>query len=408
MTHLINNATDHAATILALQDFNVSHPMLQEVVAGCLGHESFDSLIREEGNIGSSLHLKNAQLLILNLPMGATRAVGCLGAAEPYLTACLDGIEHEWHLCSPSEHDSKSVAFGPGPGLTVDSSITVFRGAQDLYERHAREIIPERLAVERGAEWAKGGVLELDPKIDAESAETLWSDGARWTICTNGIWVQDDHTPYKVEVLLTYRKAGRAGLVFEGCEFILGRAAQRAFLATFKPDAYVINQDSGLPKRPIVALIFDLKSDVVLGSAISVSGDYTEVMEEAIKDAFSEAGTSKFLNTIRPGESIEYVLDVDQKFDSARLNELVGRFDVSYKSPTTSKSATGGQVERLISRIYGFQPLIPPSAGRSKSKAVYTLEDLTRLVTLNITRHHETCGDRALSPMQRWNRRYAK
>lgn len=216
MTNLINNATDHAATILALQCFNVPHPMLQEVVAGCLGHESFESLIREEGKIGPSLHLKDAQLLILNLPLGAARAEGCLGAAEPYLTACLDGIEHERHLFGPSEHDSKSMAFRPGPGLTADSSVTVFRGAQDLYGRHARGVIAERLTAERGAEWIKDGVLELDPNIGAESAETLWPDEARWTIYASGTWAKNNQTPYEVEALLTYRKAVRVGLVFEG------------------------------------------------------------------------------------------------------------------------------------------------------------------------------------------------
>lgn len=408
MTNLINNATDHAATILALQGFHVPHPLLQEVVAGCLGHESFESLIREEGKVGPSLHWKDAQLLILNLPMGATRAKGCLGDAEPYLTACLAGIEHEWHLFGPTEHHSKSVAFKPEPGLTAESSVAVFRGPQDLYGRHARRVIAERLAAERGAEWIKDGVLELDPNIGAESAETLWSDEARWTICASGIWAKNNQSPYEVEALLTYRKAGRAGLVLEGCELNLGRAAQRAFLATFTPDAYVMDRNHDSPKRPIVALIFDLKSDAVLGSAISVSGDYTELMEKAINDAFSEDGTSTFLSTIRRGDSIQYVLDVDQKIDSGRLQELGRRLGISYKSPTKSTRATGGQVERLIRRMYGYQLLIQSSPGRSKPKAVYSVEHLTRLIASKITRHHETCGDSGLSPMECWNRRYAK
>lgn len=131
-------------------------------------------------------------------------------------------------------------------------------------------------------------------------------------------------------------------------------------------------------------------------------------MEKAIKDAFSEAGTSKFLTTIRRGDSIQYVLDVDREIDSGRLQELSRHLAISYKSPTKSTRATGGKAERLISRIYGYQPMTQPSPGRSKPKAGYTLEDLTRFITLKITHHHETCGDSGLTPMESWNRRYAR
>ncbi|MBP1122036.1 hypothetical protein [Pseudomonas sp. PvP028] len=390
MTELINDATDYAATLLALQGVSVSHPKLLEVVAGCLGHETFESL-REEGSTDTSLHLKDAQVLVLNLHLGAARAVQCLGAAEPHLTACLAGIEHEWRRSGLREDSSASVPFDCKAGLTEGSRISVFRGVQDFYARHAREVILQRLVDEGGAEWTSDGFPELDQTIDPESEETLWSDRARWTICGNGNWIRHDHPPCAVKGVLTYRKAGRAGLVFEGFQSdFQSTSKQVALLTTFKPDVFVVDTKGWSQKRPIVAVIFDLNSNAVLASAISVSDDCSEVMEKAIKEAFIEAGTSKSLDMIRHGNPNRYVLEADHKFDSARIQELVGNLGISYKSLSKSKRYVGGIAERMFRRLNGYAPMIPPSPGRHMPGAVYTLEDLSLLITLQIKRYHET------------------
>lgn len=390
MTELINDATDYAATLLALQGVSVPHPKLLEVVAGCLGHESFESL-REEGSTDTSLHLKDAQVLVLNLHLGAARAVQCLGAAEPHLTACLGGIEHEWRRSGLREDSSASVPFDCKAGLTEGSRISVFRGVQDFYARHAREVILQRLVDEGGAEWTSDGFPELDQTIDPESEETLWSDRARWTICGNGNWVRHDHPPCAVKGVLTYRKAGRAGLVFEGFQSdFQSTAKQVALLTTFKPDVFLIDTKDWSQRRPIVAVIFDLNSDAVLASAISVSDDYGDVMEKAIKEAFSEAGTSKSLDMNRHGNSKRYVLEVDHELESARPQELARNLSIPYKSLSKSRKYIGGKVERMLNRLNGYAPMIPPSPGRRMPSAVYTLEDLTLLITLHIKRYHET------------------
>lgn len=332
MTELINDATDFAATLLALHDVSVPHPELQEVVAGCLGHESYDSLM-EEGSTGPSLHLKDAQLLVLNLHLGAARAVQCLGAAEPHLTACLDGIEHEWRRSGLREDSSASVPFDCEAGLTEGLRTSVFRGVQDFYARHAREVILQRLADDCGDEWTTDGFPELDQMTDPESAETLWSDRARWTLYGSGNWVRHDHPPCAVKGVLTYRKAGRAGLVFEGFQADFQSTSKQVVLfTTFKPDVFVMDTKDSMLMRPIVAVIFDFNSNAVLASAISVSGDCSNVMEKAIKEAFIEAETSKSLDMIRHGNSKRYVLEVDHKFDSARTRELVRNLGIPYKS----------------------------------------------------------------------------
>lgn len=390
MTELINDATDYAATLLAVQGVSVPHPKLLEVVAGCLGHESFESL-REEGGTDTSLHLKDAQVLVLNLHLGAARAVQCLGAAEPHLTACLDGIEHESRRSGLREDSSASVPFDCKAGLTEGLRTSVFRGVQDFYARHAKEVILQRLADEGGDEWTTDGLSELDQTIDPESEETLWSDRARWTICGNGNLVRHDHPPCAVKGVLTYRKAGRAGLVFEGFQSdFQSTAKQVARLTTFKPDVFVIDTKDWSQKRPIVAVIFDLNSDAVLASAISVSGDCSEVMEKAIKEAFSEAGTSKSLDMIRHGNSKRYMLEVDHELDSAPAQELVRNLGIPYKSLSKSRKYIGGKVERMFNRLNGYARMIPPSPGRRMPSAVYTLEVLTLLITLEIKRYHET------------------
>lgn len=389
MTELIIDATDYAATLLALQGVSVPHPKLLEVVAGCLGHESFESL-REEGSTDTSLHLKDAQVLVLNLHLGAARAIQCLGAAEPHLTACLDGIEHEWRRSGLREDSSASVPFC-NAGLTEGLRTGVFRGVQDFYARHAREVILQRLVDEVGAEWTSDGFPELDQTIDPESEETLWSGRARWTICGNGNWVRHDHPPCAVKGVLTYRKAGRAGLVFEGFQSdFQSTAKQGALLTTFKPDVFVVDTKDWSQKRPIVAVIFDLNSDAVLASAISVSGDYGDVMEKAIKEAFSQAGTSKSLDINRHRNSKRYVLEVDHELDSARAQELVRNLGIPYKSLSKSRKYIGGKVERMLNRLNGYEPMIRPSPGRRMPSAAYTLEDLTLLITLELKRYHET------------------
>ncbi|MDX9681863.1 hypothetical protein QMK56_10175 [Pseudomonas protegens] len=81
MTTLIDHAADHAATILALCDVQVDYSALNEVVAGCLGYETFAFVTEEEGAAELSHHLGEAEALVLNVKLGSERAVTICGAS---------------------------------------------------------------------------------------------------------------------------------------------------------------------------------------------------------------------------------------------------------------------------------------------------------------------------------------
>ena len=93
MASFIDKAVDDAATTVFLLGMKVEYSILQEVIAGCLGYDSFGMLVADGDNTQHPLHLTDADALVMNVPMGAARAIQLTGQSEPLVTACIEAIE---------------------------------------------------------------------------------------------------------------------------------------------------------------------------------------------------------------------------------------------------------------------------------------------------------------------------
>lgn len=208
MSTYVRSAAYAASQALAAQGLTVKRSHLSEVVAALLGYRTYAALVVEDANPKLDYHLDDAEIVVLNLPMGAARVLelGLEDGTAPSMVmpACVVALK-----------------------ASADR-VSVYEGVADFYDSHAREALAEAIynSHELANVMAESNASYPDePEMDVECPSTadLWAATDDWTIEGDGD-MTGEYDPegdrmFNGDTLncrgwLTYRKAGRAGLVF--------------------------------------------------------------------------------------------------------------------------------------------------------------------------------------------------
>ena len=208
MSNYVRSAAYTASQALDAQGLTVKRSHLSEVVAALLGYRTYAALVVEEANPKLDYHLDDAEIIILNLTMGVERIfeLGLEAGSAPSMVApaCIASL--------------KASAGQAG----------VYDGVADFYDSHAREVLAEAIynSDELASAMADSNASYPDePEMDLGCPATsdLWAATDYWTIEAEGT-MTGEYDPegdrmFNGDTLncrgsLTYRKAGRAGLVF--------------------------------------------------------------------------------------------------------------------------------------------------------------------------------------------------
>lgn len=207
MSNYVRSAAYAAAQALTARGLTVKRSHLSEVIAALLGYRTYAALVVEDANPKLDYHLDDAEIVVLNLPSGAERVAELgleAGAASVVISACVAALK-----------------------ASVDG-VSVYDGVPDFYDSHAREALAE--AIYNSDEVAdamaeSNAAYPNEPEMDLECplTEDLWAATDEWTIQANGDMAgqydPDGDRMFTGDTLnccgwLSYRKAGRAGLVF--------------------------------------------------------------------------------------------------------------------------------------------------------------------------------------------------
>jgi hypothetical protein len=205
MKNEISSAAYAASQTLVARGLVVKRSHLSEVIAALLGYRTYAALSTEEADTQLEYHLDDAEVIVLNEPLGATR---CEELAVP-IEAVADCIE----------------AF-KGSTLTP-----VFAGVSQFFDLHARELLENGIY---DGEYVSGVMAESNasfsdnPDIDeGDQSGDLWQSTTHWEIEGYGKLVgsydPDGDRMFNGDTLdvwgkLIYKKAGRAGLIFDELE----------------------------------------------------------------------------------------------------------------------------------------------------------------------------------------------
>jgi len=386
MTTLISLATNYAATILALRDAQVDYSALNEVIAGCLGYETFALSIEEEGVAEPCHSLGDAEALVLNIKLGAERAVNIYGASEPFLTACLDGLEQAAKMII---REGKM------------SQMSVYHGFKDFYLRHAHDDVRRRL-IEEG--WEESTLSMLHPTDDGEPS-TLWTTSDHWVLACHGTCKDGDRNTLATTCSVRYAKAGRAGLIFEAFESNFSQLETLyVSLEVFVPDIQVLAED-GSVCRPRVTLIFDNTSMRILGSAVGDTEDTTELALKALEQSLGQPLQVHTTSYVHWGQPQRYFVDAGEVDGNESFKECCERLNLVVQ-PSRRPQSRG-----LVERFFGSLSTNPLHRrlnfyGQDEN-CVVTMEEFMRLLTAEIERYHDSDSERrGLTPGQRWAQFY--
>ncbi|WP_202368141.1 hypothetical protein [Pseudomonas sp. MWU318] len=351
MANFIDKAADDAATILFLSGTEVDYSILKEVLAGCLGYESFSALENDENNLELPYHLEDAEALVINVARGAVRATQLFGQSEPIMAACIGAIERTCQIYP----QPKLVS--PSSGFSADakaSGISVYLGLEDFYSRHGINAIRrslaanEDLAVKFGEGWMAVGRFCVSNTLSHCVTENFWCASEYWTLRGDCTWQRPGHPGCSIDGLITYARAGRTGLIFDSQDFNVGNTHKLTVkLKIFTPEIFVQRKDGSM-HQPQIALIYDPISQCILASAVSVEGDTTQLAMGAIQDSFRGSRAS---GAAGQSEIRQFVLDtvemVDRR-DIRAMSELCKQLGIVVE-PARTRYA--GRTERFISSM---------------------------------------------------------
>ncbi|MBK0057152.1 hypothetical protein IAE40_00795 [Pseudomonas sp. S44] len=381
MTTLMALATDHAATILALRDAQVDYSALNEVIAGCLGYETFALSIEEEGVAEPCHSLGDAEALVLNIKLGAERAVNIYGASEPFLTACLEGLEQAAKMIM---RECKM------------SQMSVYRGFKDFYLRHVHDDVRRRL-IEEG--WEESTLSMLHPTDDDEPS-ALWTTSDHWVLACHGTCKDGDGNTLATTCSVRYAKAGRAGLIFEAFEsnFSLLETLYVS-LEVFVPDIQVLAED-GSVCRPRVTLICDNTSMRILGSAVGDTEDTTELALKALEQSLGRPVQVHSTSYVHRGQAQQYFVDASELGGNESFKQCCERLNLAVQPSRGPKA--GGLVERLFGSLSTNPFHRRLNFYWQDENCVVTMEEFMRLLTAKIERYNDSDSERrGLTPGQR-------
>ncbi|SFT71357.1 hypothetical protein [Paraburkholderia aspalathi] len=208
MTTLVSRAAYAASQGLAQRGLTVKRSHLCEVIAALLGYGTHAALTVDEVDPALDYHLDDAEILVLHRPMGEGRAsalaMGTSAATTTaVVTACVEALV---------------ASAAPTP---------VFVGIAEFYDAHARQALAEAIVeADDVADTMAGSNATFpdEPELPDECPPTtdLWTAVDEWTIEADGE-MTGEYDPegdrmFNGDTLdcrgwLTYRKAGRAGLV---------------------------------------------------------------------------------------------------------------------------------------------------------------------------------------------------
>lgn len=206
MATFVSSAAYAAYHILAAQGLPAKRSHLSEVIAALLGYHSYAALTVEEADTTKSLHLNDADIIVLNQVLGFERSGGLGLQGHPTVAACVTALK-----ATASNDDTQ-----------------VFDGMVEFYDLHVRQALIEVIAFDDAVASVMGGsnaIYPDDPEIDDECPPTadLWSTTEEWRIEATGKiageYDPEDDRMFNGDTLycrawLDYLKAGRAGLVF--------------------------------------------------------------------------------------------------------------------------------------------------------------------------------------------------
>lgn len=214
MSELVRSAAFLAARGLSARSSPVKRSHLSEVIAAALGYRTFAALVLEENDTSLNLHLTDAEVVVLNAEMATAR--------------CLELMPEMATSVAVATVDTTFGAIEQA----ANGSFAGFRGVADFYDSYAREELIQ--AVESSNDVADA-MAESNADFSSEPyfpeaspvVSDLWPARNLWSIEAAGVW-SGSYDPngnrmfngnsFNCFARLTYKKAGRAGLVFDESE----------------------------------------------------------------------------------------------------------------------------------------------------------------------------------------------
>lgn len=217
MSHYVRVAAFAAAQSLAERGSKVKRSHLTEIIAALLGYRTFAAMVVEEADSRSGYHLEDAEIVVLNGPMGSKRAEA-LGVSDAQASAalvtqvCIDAVK------------------------AAVTSADAYVGVEDFYDSHARQALAEAIYTNDDVASAMAECNayfpdEPDMPMECPPTENLWAAVQEWSIQADGI-LTGEYDPegdrmfngdqLQCRARLVYYKAGRAGLVLAQSEAMGG------------------------------------------------------------------------------------------------------------------------------------------------------------------------------------------
>lgn len=208
MSNYVRSAAYATSKALAEQKLKVKRSQVLEVVAALLGYGTYAALVTEEANPQLDYHIEDAEIVVLNLKMGEWRVFELVleegSAASNVTAACIAALKA----------GTKQAA--------------VYEGVADFYDSDARKKLAETIynSDELAGALAESNASypdEPEMQVECPKTEDLWAARVGWTITADGNMTgeydSEGDRMFNGKMLncrgwLTYRKAGRAGLVF--------------------------------------------------------------------------------------------------------------------------------------------------------------------------------------------------
>ncbi|CEL29307.1 hypothetical protein [Pseudomonas fluorescens] len=319
MKSILSPVSLHAQALLSAKGIEIKHSTLLQILAALLGYETYAALMKEEGDQSLDLHLVDADFLIMNLPLGETRASRLCDYPKEVVVECIEALER-----------------------MLPASI--FTSIESFYSKHGIEAVAaalddrDLLAKQVGSAWSLKGKLMVTGNFTCD--ESVWTARETWTLKGEAFWESNGKrsTNEKKPIgLVVYRKAGRGGLITNTSDdrLVAAKKVEVAF-DLYRPDVLVLSSD-GSTTRPWLAFLAHKPSRMVLGKAIAIDGNIHQVLDRLVVEAIDDAREFRITS-----------IEMDSSVESVKLSELLRNNNIVSRR---SNRQSQGTVERLIYQI---------------------------------------------------------
>lgn len=386
MINFVNKAADFADTKLKVNMIECSYKDLGDVIAGCLGYEDIEACLNEEGEPLQALgdRLAGAEAIVFDSSSGLEQAIQLTANPEEVLAICLEALEREIRAAAPK------------------NDMIIYHRMEDFYTgKVAQDMVKavvedQRIAATLGAGRADSNGLQMRQPI----CRGFWSDDTCF-FEAEGVWTSTDGSGWLITCLLEYEKVGRVGFNFG--KSVLGCSSLDELnveLGIMPLNTNVILPEGNLV-RPSLALLVDRESRAVIGNALTVSDDMSQAIHDAVDNAFN--GPNLLGTPLNDLANKRIVIDSD-----TGENVLIKNILEKNICPEISFNPGGSKYRALINKVLDrVSSRLAFSARNSvameHTSAAYTMADLTRLMSLNITMYHNQAQAQSMrTPGERW------